>query len=156
MGLAFWSVLQVSLNQINLLFLKGFLSGGFLFKWINRQLLLTFLLTLLAVLIALMPHFGSLIVFFICVFLTGIGGGSWESGHNIWIAELWPKNSGAVMQFASFINGVGSFSAPTLLAPYLHGDSNTTTEVRIHELTKPFAIAGILQLFSKFKVQTLN
>lgn len=110
------------------------------------------MVTLIAVTTAMMPHYKYLALFFICMVFNGTGGGSWDSSNNIWLVEMWPEHNGPVMQFTQFMYGLGTIVGPIMISPYVHGDDNSTVtanitaEERETELTKPFALAGVIQI----------
>lgn len=55
----------------------GQLTGamaGWLYKWINRQLMLTVLVAIWAVTIILAPHYGQFAILLVCIVLNGVGG----------------------------------------------------------------------------------
>nr|XP_027205948.1 uncharacterized protein LOC113799506 isoform X2 [Dermatophagoides pteronyssinus] len=100
---------------------------GFIYKWINRQLVI------------------------IATLIIGIGSGSWESSNTVWLIEMWPEHQASVMQIQQFMYGIGSIISPSLLAPFVHGIANETeinVETRKSSLIIPFMSIGALQIIA--------
>ncbi|OTF79734.1 hypothetical protein BLA29_005511, partial [Euroglyphus maynei] len=122
---------------------------GFIYKWINRQLVIIIMVTIMAILIAYTPYYTSVYELFIATLIIGIGSGSWESSNTVWLIEMWPKHQASVMQIQQFMYGVGSIISPSMLAPFVHGIANETevnVESRKSSLIIPFMSIGALQL----------
>lgn len=133
----------------------GYLLGalaGWLYKWLNRQLMLGLFILLMAGTVAVLPHYGTLALAFPALVLNGIGGGAWDSASGFWAVEMWPVGNDAMLQLVQFMYGAGSVVAPLLAAPFVYGEKNVTeiggenvtitAADRIHRLTLPFAIVG--------------
>lgn len=117
--------------------------------------------------VALIPFCPNVWVFYICQFFNGVGAGAWDNGNNVWLVEMWPQKSLAVMQFSQFMYGLGTVLAPVLVKPYLTGENSThhkashdllndwtpnTTNPAIDRrelLETPFIITGFLQGLGK-------
>ncbi|CAG2106073.1 unnamed protein product [Medioppia subpectinata] len=77
-------------------------------------------------------EFGYLALY-VCALITGIGGGAWDSGNQVWTIELWGSRSPSVLQLSQMMFGLGSVLAPLIAQPYVLGDLSdnnamTTTE----------------------------
>ena len=96
---------------------------------------------------AFVPYYGSVYLLFAAVTFNGIGGGSWDSSNNIWLVEMWPNKHASVMQSSQFMYGLGTIISPTLISPYVSGNSTQETPaMRIKSLRTPFAIVGAIQI----------
>ncbi|KAH7641063.1 hypothetical protein HUG17_8532 [Dermatophagoides farinae] len=130
----------------------GYMIGsltGFIYKWINRQLVLIFMVATMAFLIAYTPYYSSIYQLFVATLIIGIGSGSWESSNTVWLVEMWPKHQASAIQIQQFMYGIGSIISPSMLAPFVQGIANETevgVESRKSLLIKPFITIGVLQL----------
>ena len=117
----------------------------------NRQLRIICLLILLGISLVMIPHC-SLYLLYVCGFVIGVGGGSWDSTFNVWIIEIWQQNSGPILQLSQFAFGIGSIIGPLIDKPFIVGetDQNNVKEPNVDNgslLSTPFAIIGGIQLF---------
>ena len=95
-----------------------------------------------------------LYVLYVCGFLIGIGGGSWDSTFNVWIIEIWQHNNGPILQLSQFAFGIGSIIGPLIDQPFLRGEPKTGggDQPKVDHLDRsallstPFAIIGGIQL----------
>lgn len=114
----------MSLNfQSKLIKLFLLSKGGFLFKYINRQLMFVFFLTVMGLTLAAMPHVSSLTTLFMLAGINGFSIGSFDTAINVWILEIWQEDSGPFMQALHFTYGIGSFVAPLICEPFLSTES---------------------------------
>lgn len=96
----------------------------------------------------MIPH-SSLYFLYVCGFIIGIGGGSWDSTFNVWIIEIWQQNNGPILQLSQFAYGIGSIIGPLIDKPFIVGDDNQHPDPNIKRdalLNTPFAIIGGIQL----------
>lgn len=66
--------------------------GGFLFKYINRQLMFVFFLILMGVTLAFIPHCSNMTQLFILAGINGFSIGSFDTAINVWILEIWAED----------------------------------------------------------------
>lgn len=138
-------------------YLLGSLSGA-LYKWLNRQLTIVVLVTVLAVTTTMVPYYGQLWGLFLAITLNGIGGGTWDSNNNVWIVEMWPAINAPLIQASQFFYGLGTIVGPIIVSPYVHGENanstnatttnvtNWTPDERKDQLTLPFGLTGAIQI----------
>src|SRR5690349_3923579 len=99
----------------------------------------------------MIPH-SSLYFLYVCGFIIGIGGGSWDSTFNVWIIEIWQQNNGPILQLSQFAYGIGSIIGPLIDKPFIVGDNSQDNQhpdpniKRNALLSTPFAIIGGIQL----------
>ncbi|CAG2172569.1 unnamed protein product [Oppiella nova] len=109
---------------VNTMASLGYLIGslvGFLYKYINRQMTLIVMTTILGIFTALMPFCTN-------VYLLYIRCGGWDSSNAVWVFEMWKDKSPPVLQLSQMMFGLGAILAPILARPFVRGDiSNTTT-----------------------------
>lgn len=141
----------------------GYMLGsfvGWLYRWVNRQVLILIFIAVHAITIAMVPFCGHLWLLLLNMTFNGMGAGSWDSSNNIWLVEMWPDSSSAVLQGSKFFYGLGTVLGPLLGSPFLYGEVhandtnsrafNVTAEQRQHSLALPFAITGLIQITGKF------
>ena len=155
-----------SIAYLSVAMLSGYILGalmiGPLYLWLNRQIVQIFSAIIMTITISLTPFYNTLILSLAGMLLYGIGSGSWDASSGFWMIEMWPIGNEAMLQLMQFTYGAGSVVAPLLSAPYVHGDdddddnaveglltkqpkNNLTVNDRIHLLTKPYSISGIIQ-----------
>lgn len=129
------------------------LLASYLYKHVNRQLMLIFFVLMMAVAMACIPHYGEFSLAFPMLILMGIGSGAWDSATSIWLVDMWPIGNSPVLQGSQFMFGLGSIGAPILVSPFVYGDANVThdnqtltVDDRIKALSYPFAVAGVIQI----------
>ena len=111
------------------------------------------MLILLGISLIFIPH-ASLYVLYVCGFVIGVGGGSWDSAFNVWIIEIWQQNSGPILQLSQFAFGIGSIIGPLIDKPFIvgepeHDQSDQPKNDHVNRstlLSTPFAIIGGFQL----------
>lgn len=120
---------QTTIEQICLIYTvrsAGYTCGslsGFLFKYINRQLIFVFFMIVMGITLTLMPHCTSLTYLFILAGINGFSIGSFDTAINVWVLEIWAKDSGPFMQALHFTYGIGSFVAPLICEPFLSSEA---------------------------------
>lgn len=137
-------------------YLFGSLSGPLFYsRYVNRQLLISFLVALIALTLALLPHYSLLWLLFAAFTLNGFGGGSWDSTCSVWIVEgpgMWSGKgrSASAISALHTTYGVGAILGPLLVARYVFGADGAVGAVeRRQALTVPFVIAGALLVVGK-------
>lgn len=68
----------------------GYLLGalaGFLYRWLNRQLMLSLFVAAMGATLGLVPHYGALAFAFPFFVINGVGAGAWDSASGFWIVE---------------------------------------------------------------------
>src|SRR5690606_42018125 len=77
-------------------------------------------------------YLGYVILFFAAATVNGLGSGAWDGSSSMWLVELWPHQTGAVMQSYQFMFGLGNIVAPLIAAPYLHGEDTDRKSTRLN------------------------
>ncbi|CAG2115099.1 unnamed protein product [Medioppia subpectinata] len=170
------------MDKISLIFIfqaAGLVMGalfGLLTKHLNRQLMLTALLTMMSVASLLIPWSQRLSHLYLYNGIFGMGAGAWINAKNVWTIELWQHRSAPVLQLSALMFGVGSILGPLIDDPYLIGhikqltvidntpidgltgavgndsagsfDVNVTVieDQRLHNVRSPFVICAIIQI----------
>ena len=143
------------------------LAVSFLYKYLNRQLVITVLLALMSISLTAIPFTTNLILFYGCALAFGTCLGAWVAAYNVWLIEIWQKNSSKALFVSQLMYGSGSVLGPLIDSPFLTGEPKNTTdsalvdnfhnssvisaEERRIKLEVPFMIAGGLQLICKKK-----
>ncbi|CAG7833435.1 unnamed protein product [Allacma fusca] len=133
-------------------YLLSALLSTIIFRYVNRQIVLIVSLSLTATAFFTIPRTTTVMEFFICSSLIGLGGGGYDAGQVAWIIDIWRDESPPFILTQHFTYSLGTLVPPLLLAPYLAnknetGDRNETGEVvpeKESELFIPFSIAGTL------------
>lgn len=176
-------IYQTETSKISILFTFcaiGYTIGalsGFLFKFVNRQMMIGLFLISFGLLTSLFPHCKSIYLLYVCGMLQCITLGGIDAGHNVWIMEIWQEKSSTVLQGARFACGLGAILSPLIVKPFITGQLNqhnstlqqTNTSYnddgidREAKLTIPYCINGsfcliggilVLILFCVKKYQT--
>ena len=114
------------------------LAAGVLYKYLNRQVLLTVLLFMMSFSFLLMPFSQRLSHLFLYNWIYGFGSGAWISAKNVWIIELWSYKSAPILQLSGLMYGIGSILGPLIDEPYLTGHIqtpvNSTVDINLTEI----------------------
>ncbi|CAG2108049.1 unnamed protein product [Medioppia subpectinata] len=102
-------------------FLVGSLSG-FLYKYINRQLTIVVMVSMMAIFGGLYPWCPSIWWLYGASAVGGVGAGAWDSASSIWMVEMWAHNSGPLLQILQCMYGLGSIVGPLIVGQYVLGD----------------------------------
>ena len=141
---------------------------GFLYKYLNRQMTVVILLTLMSTASALIPYSQTLSHIYMCGLVIGLGSGCWNGMANVWLIELWKNKSAPFLQLIQFMYGVGTILSPlvnqlflnedesagqTIAAPVLNSTfvniTSDTVNDRRESLKTPFLINGLIQITCK-------
>ena len=158
--------------------LVGYCVGalsGFLFKYINRQIMCIIMITIVGVAKASMPHLPNIGFLYGAFLALGIGSGCWDVSQSVWFLEMWTgKYANTILNLSQFLWGVGGVLGALLDKPFVIGDPeeneanktqlfmfklenqetfsdpnyNATGEERRKLLTIPYSISGIVQVIS--------
>ncbi|CAG2105917.1 unnamed protein product [Medioppia subpectinata] len=118
---------------------------GFLYKYIDRQIILIILLLIKAMATVMIPYSQQLWHLYLCISLYGLGSGAWNSGNRVWVLEMWskPAQSGAILHLSGFINNDTRLqSVMTTINPTTAITSDLLS-MRRFKLQRPFFIFGI-------------
>jgi len=96
--------------------LVGNLGSGHWYDRAPAHLFLAGVITLMAVMLALIPLTTSLIVLALLVFIIGVGVGSIDVGGNTLLVWLFKNGVGPYMNALHFFFGVGALLSPLLIA----------------------------------------
>ena len=84
---------------------------------------------LLGVFTASAPIWSSMWQFYMSMFLSGYGGGVWDSGNSVWVVEMWKEHgSPPVLNLSQMMYGIGTIVGPLLMTPFIYGDLFNKTE----------------------------
>ncbi|KAH9387962.1 hypothetical protein TYRP_009162 [Tyrophagus putrescentiae] len=118
--------------------------ASLLYGRLNRQLVLSGAVLLMAAATSLLPHYRRLALALPMMVLNGVG--------QRLLGQLGARLAGGDGPANMFFSGVGSIVAPLMVASRVHGNANHTEEGdevtvgrRIADLTLPFAVEGVLQ-----------
>ena len=79
-----------------------------MYRYINRQLCLTFFVLLLAATLVFLPSYGKLWIMFVMMIVNNIGAGAWDSSTSVWLVDMWPVGNAAFLQGNQMMYGLGS------------------------------------------------
>lgn len=138
----------------------GYMIGtlcGVTYRWLNRQLVLAVGSLLLGLANAFIPLYSASIGLAFAGFaIAGLGMGVIRACASVWLIDLWPLGSAAILQGCQFLYGLGTIAAPMLASRFVNGQANTTREgevltpeLRASLLTVPLAVNGVLQVIRK-------
>lgn len=91
-------------------------------------------MSLMGLTVILMPHCSSLFQLFSLGAISGFSIGSFDAAINVWILEMWGKESGPYMQALHFSYGLGSFIAPLICEPFLSKKALIGHHIRLSDL----------------------
>ena len=154
------------------------ISVGFVYKYIDRQIILISLLLVKALSTMLIPYSQQLWHLYLFISLYGLGSGAWNSANRVWVLEMWPNpaQSGAILHLSGFMYGLGTIIGPIIEKPYLTGvqdfefninykdilktdDQNKSlseqlssdlVSMRRYKLQKPFFFFGVIHLIGNY------
>lgn len=110
-------------------YLLGSLLGGIFFDLVkSKQILLivcNFFMSLFAVAIPWSPNLGVLIV---TMAGGGLAMGALDTGSNVWLLNIWGKESPPFLQALHFAFGFGGFIGPLIAAPFLSEHARTASD----------------------------
>ncbi|CAG2167233.1 unnamed protein product [Oppiella nova] len=118
----------------------GAIISGIIFNYVNRQLVLTCLLAVMACAITLAPHVPNIGLLYTDGFFCGFGAGGFDTAQVVWLIELWADKSSIYLQGMQFFNALGTFISPLMSAPFLaekienHTNSVDTYDISTHFL----------------------
>ncbi|CAG2169523.1 unnamed protein product, partial [Oppiella nova] len=168
-------ILHTSIRYVSLYttFLSaGYMLGtvfGYLYEYLNRQLVAIIFLALMSIGSALTPLSPDLWALYGCAFVIGMGASVWNCMCNVWMIEIWGNRSAPFLQLLHCGFGVGCIISPLILKSHLVGETHHTsstgsqalgnytneTEVSMESsidrrtgLIIPFQINGFIQILS--------
>ncbi|RWS25253.1 sodium-dependent glucose transporter 1-like protein [Leptotrombidium deliense] len=172
--------MSFSISMRSASFSVGALIGGFMFNYLNRQVMYSILLFILGtstVLLSLIPDYTIFLVLN-CIF--GAVSGAADTAVNVWLLDMWAERSAPFLQALQFCWAVGFILAPLISHPFLaeensgmvdaHGfisaeqlneteiiaeNSNGTFAHHESRLYYPYGIAGSLVCFGSIIIMLL-
>lgn len=154
-----YGVSQYTIDNLNTPMYVAFLFGSFanfLYKYLNRQLVLVLFVLIISVTIGILPHLGAIWAAYLVMACFGIGSGAWEAGNSMWLLEVWPSRIGAIFQVNQFAYNAGGAFSFLLTAPFIWGESvadernrSLTTQDRQRTLALPFSLTAYIQSISR-------
>jgi MFS family permease len=100
------------------------MKGGFVYNWVNRQLMIIIYFFGMGACLFISPHCPTLTTFFITGSLLGYFVGAYDAAQLVWMMEIWQSKAGPFMQAQHFCYALGSNLPPLLLAPFLVNDDD--------------------------------
>ncbi|RWS00640.1 sodium-dependent glucose transporter 1-like protein [Dinothrombium tinctorium] len=100
-------------------YMIGSLSGCFVPEKSDRQPYIICCSVMVSVVVSLIPLNRTLITLIVNIFFLGLFTGFTDMGVNSFILQLWGKKCAPYIQIATFFYGIGAFSAPLLVEPFL-------------------------------------
>lgn len=127
-------------------------TGFYLYKLLERQLALSLLLAVCALIMSLIP-FMPLIGFFVGFVAFGIAVGSTLS-YRVWMVELWAEKSGSLFQFAECVRGFSQIVGSLIASTGVRGKSTNATasispEERRHNMILLYMLPSALLMTGK-------
>ena len=131
----------------------GYVLGtlvGPLYKYLNRQLIISFFLTLLAITTTFIPLYDPIPFAYAALTLQGVCMGVYASSFQIWFRQMFPKVLNTLLNMNQSCYGIGTIVAPAICGSFLFGDQKVSFEHRQKQVLIPYIITGVLQLIGKF------
>jgi len=76
----------------------------------------------------IIPYSPNLWTLYICAYVKGFGLGVWSSVVNVWLMEIWQKNSAPILQLLQFMFGIGTLLSSLVAKPYVTGEHNNLNQ----------------------------
>lgn len=78
-------------------------------------------MALFAIAIAYVPHSSSIVLFYACGTIIGLGAGVLDCVLTVWTIEMWKDKSAPILQASGFLYGVGTITGPLIVEPFVTG-----------------------------------
>lgn len=114
-------IMSYSLAFASLAYSVGGLLSGFLFNYVNRQILISIYFAVFGVANIATPYMSNYIVYSVITVFKMMCAGGTDCGGNVWILEMWPGKD-AWLQALHFSFAVGCALGPLLVEPFLSED----------------------------------
>lgn len=117
------------------MFVISFFTGGFITKYINRQLIVIVTLFGFALSMYMTPYSPTKTMFFVFGGLLGFSSGIYDSSQMVWMIEIWQSKAGPLIQAQHFCYAIGAIIPSVIIAPFLdkydhlHANNATTTTI---------------------------
>lgn len=166
-------IMSYSLSFASLAYSVGGLLSGFLFNYVNRQVLISFYYLIFGLSNIITPFLSSYLVFSVITVFKMICAGGTDCATNVWILELWPGKD-AWLQALHFSFAVGCALGPLIVEPFLSVDYNkdngemdkingkTSGHAKLDETSNnetriyiPYAVSGTASLMASIFVMYL-
>lgn len=153
-------IMSYSLAFASLAYSVGGLLSGFLFNYVNRQILIAGYFIIFGLSNIVTPFINNYMVFSVITVFKMMCAGGTDCGANVWILDMWPGKD-AWLQALHFAFAVGCALGPLIVEPFLSVEnkdemdklagktSGTTTisdqnnETRIHV---PYGVSGLASI----------
>ncbi|KAJ6643567.1 Sodium-dependent glucose transporter 1 [Pseudolycoriella hygida] len=122
-----------------------------LFKCVNRQFVVLFLLSFVACSFFLIPAATNLTQFYLFSSLIGVGSGGYDTAQVAWIIDIWRDESAPWILSQHFAYSLGTLGPPLIISHFLPSNHSTeatgfgTDALDIHI---PFYITGSMTILA--------
>lgn len=156
-------IMSYSLAFASLAYSLGGLLSGFLFNYVNRQILISAFYVVFGVVNILTPFISNYYVFSVLTVFKMMCAGGTDCGANVWMLELWPGKD-AWLQTLHFSFAVGCALGPLVVEPFLSHDEHGRDgdiEAKLHQggvqindqnsesrIYIPYGVSGTMVLMS--------
>lgn len=162
-------IMSYSLAFASLAYSLGGLLSGFLFNYVNRQILISAFYVVFGVSNILTPFVSNYYIFSVITVFKMMCAGGTDCGANVWMLELWPGKD-QWLQALHFSFAVGCALGPLIVEPFLssseHKDSDI--EAKLHQggalindqnnesrIYIPYGVSGSILLLSAILIMWL-
>lgn len=146
----------------------GGLLGGFLFNYIDRQILIPIYYIIFGVSNIAIPFMTNYVLYTVINVFKMMCAGGTDAGANVWILDLWPGQD-SWLQALHFTFAVGCALGPLLVEPFLSADTGTfelngktTGNMTIPDIQSesriyiPFGVSGGASIIAAFIILYLG
>lgn len=114
-------IMSYSLAFASLAYSVGGLLSGFLFNYVNRQVLIAGYLLIFGLSNIATPFISNYLLFSVITVFKMMCAGGTDCGTNVWILEMWPGKD-SWLQALHFSFAVGCALGPLIVEPFLSND----------------------------------
>lgn len=100
----------------------GLILVTLIYKWLNRQIVVSVLVIGMSVSTVLLPSAAQLWHLYLCILVYGVGAGAWNAANNVILIEIWRNKSPAILLLCQFFYGIGTILGPLLSKNYVIGN----------------------------------
>ncbi|ODN00874.1 Sodium-dependent glucose transporter 1 [Orchesella cincta] len=131
---------------LTIFYMCGALLAGVIFKYVNRQFAILFVLATMATMIFLTPHCPTMTLFFVTAAVLGIAAGTYDCSQIVWMMEMMQKDCPVYLQCQHFCYALGANLGSVIMAPFLdEGKGEIVTSIsETEKLLVPYTIVGCI------------